>query len=43
MDERTGNMMEEGTTSGDPGYDDLGDIGGKINCNGYIYGQNCDS
>ena len=34
MDDRTGNEMEEKTASGDPGYDDLGDlgdIGGNIN------------
>ena len=29
MDDRTGNQIDERTASGDPGYDDLGDIGGK--------------
>ena len=29
MDDKTGNEMEEKTASGDPGYDDLGDIGGN--------------
>ena len=29
MDDRTGNQTDERTASGDPGYDDLGDIGGK--------------